>query len=220
MWCWRRLPGTGWTRIERFKRRRGSLFREEPWALCGPGPTLTGRSSRRRKPCSRRCRRARAGLAARSAQGTRSGSARSWTPRTGLKRYCGSQMTPSFAQPEHKTLTWDVPLTADELIGLLGTFSWIITMPDDRRAQVISLARQVLRDGLGISGDVTVTFSIGLRFGGLTWPDVQLTNVPKPDPLGFHQSYPRSADWQRVNGSKHKCSRGDLSPALEDRRQA
>jgi ubiquinone/menaquinone biosynthesis C-methylase UbiE len=61
-----------------------------------------------------------------------------------------------FAQPEHKTLTWDVPLTADELIGLLGTFSWIITMPDDRRAQVISLARQVLRDGLGISGEVTV----------------------------------------------------------------
>jgi hypothetical protein len=62
----------------------------------------------------------------------------------------------SFAQPEHKTLTWDVSLTADELIGLLGTFSWIITMPDDRRAQVISLARQVLRDSLGVSGDVTV----------------------------------------------------------------
>jgi len=62
----------------------------------------------------------------------------------------------SFAQPEHKTLTWVVSLTADELIGLLGTFSWIITMPDERRAQVISLARQVLRDSLGISGDVTV----------------------------------------------------------------
>jgi ubiquinone/menaquinone biosynthesis C-methylase UbiE len=62
----------------------------------------------------------------------------------------------SFAQPEHTTLTWDVSLTADELIGLLGTFSWIITMPDDRRAQVVSLARQVLRDSLGISGDVTV----------------------------------------------------------------
>lgn len=61
-----------------------------------------------------------------------------------------------FAQPEHKSLTWDVALTADELIGLLGTFSWIITMPDDRRAHVISEARRVLRDGLGISGDVTV----------------------------------------------------------------
>lgn len=29
-------------------------------------------------------------------------------------------------------------------------------MPDDRRAHVISEARRVLRDGLGISGDVTV----------------------------------------------------------------
>jgi len=61
-----------------------------------------------------------------------------------------------FTQPEQTSLTWDVPLTADELIGLLGTFSWIITMPDDRRAHVISEARRVLRDGLGISGDVTV----------------------------------------------------------------
>jgi SAM-dependent methyltransferase len=61
-----------------------------------------------------------------------------------------------FAQPEHRSLTWDVALTADELIGLLGTFSWIITMTDDRRAHVVSEARRVLRDGLGISGDVTV----------------------------------------------------------------
>jgi SAM-dependent methyltransferase len=61
-----------------------------------------------------------------------------------------------FAQPEHKTLTWDVALTADELMGLLGTFSWIITMPDDRRAHVMAEARRVLRDGLGVSGNVTV----------------------------------------------------------------
>jgi SAM-dependent methyltransferase len=61
-----------------------------------------------------------------------------------------------FVQPEHKSLTWDVALTADELIGLLNTFSWIITMPDDRRTFVISEARRVLRDGLGVSGDVTV----------------------------------------------------------------
>jgi SAM-dependent methyltransferase len=61
-----------------------------------------------------------------------------------------------FAQPECRSWVWDVALTADDLIGLLGTFSWIITMPDDRRAHVISEARRILREGLGIAGDVTV----------------------------------------------------------------
>ena len=61
-----------------------------------------------------------------------------------------------FSQPEHQILTWDVALNADDLIGLLGTFSWIITMPDDRRAHVVSEARRLLTEVLGISGDVTV----------------------------------------------------------------
>jgi ubiquinone/menaquinone biosynthesis C-methylase UbiE len=61
-----------------------------------------------------------------------------------------------FAQPEQQILTWDVALTADELMGPLGTFSWIIAMPEDRRTHVIGEARRLLRDGLGISGDVRV----------------------------------------------------------------
>ncbi|HEV3265390.1 MAG TPA: class I SAM-dependent methyltransferase [Acidimicrobiales bacterium] len=61
-----------------------------------------------------------------------------------------------FAQPEHQVLTWDVALTADELMGLLGTFSWIITMPEDRRTHVVAEARRLLGDVLGLSGDVTV----------------------------------------------------------------
>jgi SAM-dependent methyltransferase len=61
-----------------------------------------------------------------------------------------------FHQPEHETFTWDVALTADDLIGLLGTFSWIITMPDDTRQRVVAEARRLLRDVLGVEGDVTV----------------------------------------------------------------
>ena len=62
----------------------------------------------------------------------------------------------AFGQPERLESTWDVALTADELIGLLGTFSWIITLPEDRRTAVTAEARRVLEDGLGVSGAVTV----------------------------------------------------------------
>jgi SAM-dependent methyltransferase len=66
-----------------------------------------------------------------------------------------------FDQPEKKVITWDVALTADDLIGLLGTFSWVILMEDDARARLFDTARRVLRDALGVSGDVTV--DIGYR---------------------------------------------------------
>ncbi len=76
--------------------------------------------------------------------------------RTGSSRCCGFPTDSPFAGPEQHVLTWDVALTADELLGLLGTFSWIITMTDDRRSHVMDEARRILRDGLGVAGDVTV----------------------------------------------------------------
>ncbi len=66
-----------------------------------------------------------------------------------------------FEEPEHRVTTWDVALNADELIGLLGTFSWILTMPDDTRQRVFDHARQLLRDVLGVAGEVTV--DVGFR---------------------------------------------------------
>ena len=64
-----------------------------------------------------------------------------------------------FDQPEHKVLTWDVPLNADDLIGLLGTFSWVILMPEPARHRLLSEARRLLSDLLGVEGDVTVDVS-------------------------------------------------------------
>jgi SAM-dependent methyltransferase len=61
-----------------------------------------------------------------------------------------------FAQPAHRIFSWDVALNADELIGLLGTFSWIITMPEVDREKVFATARRALKEGLGVEGDVTV----------------------------------------------------------------
>jgi hypothetical protein len=61
-----------------------------------------------------------------------------------------------FGPPERRVFTWDVALDADELIGLIGTFSWIITMPEQTRIGVIAEARRLLAELLGVEGDVTV----------------------------------------------------------------
>jgi len=66
-----------------------------------------------------------------------------------------------FDQPEKKVITWSVALNADELIGLLGTFSWVILMEDAARDRLFETARRVLDDALGVSGDVTV--DVGYR---------------------------------------------------------
>lgn len=61
-----------------------------------------------------------------------------------------------FSQPEHELFTWEVALNADDLIGLLGTFSWFIMMEEKTRQRVFSEARRLLRELLGVEGDVTV----------------------------------------------------------------
>jgi hypothetical protein len=61
-----------------------------------------------------------------------------------------------FTEPDHELYRWDIALDADDLIGLLSTFSWIITMADDARERLFDEARRLLRDLLGVEGDVTV----------------------------------------------------------------
>ncbi len=66
-----------------------------------------------------------------------------------------------FDQPDHEDFRWDIALNADELIGLLGTFSWIITMPEETRQGVMAEARRLLRALLGVEGESTV--DVGFR---------------------------------------------------------
>ena len=61
-----------------------------------------------------------------------------------------------FGQPENTSFTWDIALTADDLVGLLGTFSWFLTMPADAQHGVATEARRLLREFLGVEGDVTI----------------------------------------------------------------
>jgi SAM-dependent methyltransferase len=61
-----------------------------------------------------------------------------------------------FDQPESTTFTWDVDLTADDLIGLLGTFSWVILMDEDAREQLFETARRFLRDFMSMDGATAI----------------------------------------------------------------
>jgi SAM-dependent methyltransferase len=61
-----------------------------------------------------------------------------------------------FDQPEHSVFKWEIALTADDLIGLLGTFSWILMMTEELREGVFTEARRLLREFLGVEGEVTV----------------------------------------------------------------
>jgi SAM-dependent methyltransferase len=61
-----------------------------------------------------------------------------------------------FGPPDHETFIWNMALTADELIGLLGTFSWMLLMEDDRRSAILDQARQLLKEVMGVEGDGTI----------------------------------------------------------------
>jgi SAM-dependent methyltransferase len=61
-----------------------------------------------------------------------------------------------FAQPERKTFEWVMALTAEELIGLLATFSWVINLSEGERHSLFTQARSLLSEFLGVEGDLTV----------------------------------------------------------------
>jgi SAM-dependent methyltransferase len=60
-----------------------------------------------------------------------------------------------FDPPDHEEFRWDIALDADELIGLLGTFSWVITLSDEVRTRVVDQARELLT-AFGVTGATTV----------------------------------------------------------------
>jgi hypothetical protein len=61
-----------------------------------------------------------------------------------------------FDKPESTAITWDVDLTADDLIGLLGTFSWVILMDEEARARLFDTARRFLRESMSVDGAATI----------------------------------------------------------------
>jgi SAM-dependent methyltransferase len=61
-----------------------------------------------------------------------------------------------FSSPEKMVFQWTAAMTADDLVGLLGTLSWVIVLPEAARAELLETARRLLRNALGIEGAATV----------------------------------------------------------------
>ena len=63
-----------------------------------------------------------------------------------------------FSEPQSETFTWMMSLTAVELIGLLGTMSWVINLAQVEREALFTEARRLLKEFLGVEGGVDVDF--------------------------------------------------------------
>ena len=114
-------------RSPRCSRSAGSWSPAARWARCGPGPTPS-------RPSSRRPRALLGGDGARPRHGRREPGRAVGGAERPVRAGAGLEIPPGvpFDQPEQTVFTWDVALNADELIGLLGTFSWVILMEDER----------------------------------------------------------------------------------------
>jgi SAM-dependent methyltransferase len=61
-----------------------------------------------------------------------------------------------FAEPDYERFCWDMTLTGEELVGLMGTMSWVIIMEPPEREALLGLVRRLLRDALGVDADSTL----------------------------------------------------------------
>ena len=145
--CSRRRRGTGWTRTRRSRRSTGCSDPAVSSARSGPVPIPTarscnrpGRSSPTPVTVAPTARQLAESLGAGAAAGART-----------VDRLVLPDGVP-FGPVEQHTFVWDVALNADELIGLLGTLSWVILMPVAERAQMFDTARRLARRGAGHRG--------------------------------------------------------------------
>jgi SAM-dependent methyltransferase len=60
-----------------------------------------------------------------------------------------------FAAAQSTDIRWSVALDAQQLLGMLGTFSGVITLPDDQRRTVLAEAERLLADDTNLAAGGT-----------------------------------------------------------------
>jgi SAM-dependent methyltransferase len=77
-----------------------------------------------------------------------------------------------FGVPERTEICWTRPMTADDLVGLLSTFSGVITSEPEDRLELLSIARSFLIDEVGLEQGVPVEVPCRARCWRATRRDV------------------------------------------------
>ncbi len=62
-----------------------------------------------------------------------------------------------FAAPETHLVTWELPMTVDEIVGLATTYSPVIALSDDERAAFVERLEAVVRAAPGFAESNTMT---------------------------------------------------------------
>nr|BAJ19063.1 carboxyl methyltransferase [Streptomyces sp. SANK 62799] len=70
---------------------------------------------------------------------------------------------PLFSVFTEMRMTWSQPVTAGEIVGLLGTDASAIALPVDARSAVDEQVAAYIREELGLSGDKTIDLPVACR---------------------------------------------------------
>jgi len=68
-----------------------------------------------------------------------------------------------FYSPETTLITWSRPTTGEELVGLAGTYSRVITRPATERAELLGRVRQLVDAHPAFGGGTTIELPMGCR---------------------------------------------------------
>jgi SAM-dependent methyltransferase len=68
-----------------------------------------------------------------------------------------------FTTPETTVITWSMPMTRDELVGLAGTYSAVITRPAEERAEILRRVERLATDHAGFGSGTTVQLPMRCR---------------------------------------------------------
>ncbi len=61
-----------------------------------------------------------------------------------------------FEQPEHEVICWSRPMSVDDLVGNVGTYSRVILLPEAEQVSIAAGVRAYLEERYGAEGDDTI----------------------------------------------------------------